>query len=181
MVSCRNPSLHTNTQHIFHCKFLTYHLHLAATCDELEPPPFGIYDCTDSNLIGSVCTFRCESGYQVIGETERICRNNSLWSSEEGSCRGKCYCPVIGTMLATWCFVSMLMTVYKLKAISFLLWRKPESVFALWCWWVCFANRNRNESNDHLRIFVIKTYLVLAIFNWMWFFLLLICNYFNQR
>ena len=63
--------------------------HLAATCDILEPPPFGVYECSDSNLMGSVCTFRCEIGYQVIGETERTCQNNSHWSPGEGSCGGK--------------------------------------------------------------------------------------------
>ena len=37
--------------------------------------------------VGEVAQFRCESGYQMIGDELSTCREGESWSSEVPSCR----------------------------------------------------------------------------------------------
>ncbi|XP_026693209.2 sushi, von Willebrand factor type A, EGF and pentraxin domain-containing protein 1-like isoform X5 [Ciona intestinalis] len=59
---------------------------IPAVCNALEPPPNGAYECTNDNLINSVCRLRCEPGYQVVGESSPRCNPDSRWSSNDAYC-----------------------------------------------------------------------------------------------
>nr|XP_018667880.1 sushi, von Willebrand factor type A, EGF and pentraxin domain-containing protein 1-like isoform X2 [Ciona intestinalis] len=59
---------------------------IPAVCNALEPPPNGAYECTNDNLINSVCRLRCEPGYQVVGESSPRCKPDSSWSSNDAYC-----------------------------------------------------------------------------------------------
>ncbi|KNC55084.1 uncharacterized protein AMSG_10681 [Thecamonas trahens ATCC 50062] len=61
-------------------------------CPSLALPSFGSYLCSNgssSSLPGSfneTCTFSCEAGRTLVGESELICRGNSEWSADEPFC-----------------------------------------------------------------------------------------------
>lgn len=61
-------------------------LHLAAIeCDPLPDPKYGSVDVPDT-ILGSVATYRCDKGFQLIGSNIRICEIDG-WSGEEPICR----------------------------------------------------------------------------------------------
>ncbi|XP_078483472.1 uncharacterized protein LOC104265569 [Ciona intestinalis] len=63
---------------------------------EMVAPTFGSMDCSETNQLGSMCTFTCESGYYVAGSPTVTCGDNELWSSPPPSCqRVKCLPPIM--------------------------------------------------------------------------------------
>jgi len=66
-----------------------------AHCTTLRAPTNGEIMCSDGlNECGSVCTFKCREGYQLIGNLKRTCRNNLTWSGERTECVSN-QCPPI--------------------------------------------------------------------------------------
>nr|XP_009858194.1 P-selectin-like [Ciona intestinalis] len=64
---------------------------------EMSAPAFGAMNCSETNQLGSMCTFTCESGYYVAGSPSVTCGENELWSSPPPSCqRVKCLPQIIG-------------------------------------------------------------------------------------
>jgi len=65
--------------------FVTSDLDL--TCPALEKPENGTVACTRSGLVvGDICTFRCDDGFDLIGSATRICLGNQTWSGTEATC-----------------------------------------------------------------------------------------------
>merc|ERR1739838_914620 len=60
----------------------------AAECSEtaLENPTNGHMICTNGNKIDSFCSFRCDEGYGLVGETYSGCRANGTWSEAAPTC-----------------------------------------------------------------------------------------------
>ena len=51
---------------------------------------------SDSLDYGSVLTTTCEAGYHLIGQRERICNEDGLWSGDQPACAHsdqKCFPP----------------------------------------------------------------------------------------
>nr|XP_039254928.1 P-selectin-like [Styela clava] len=51
-----------------------------------QPPAHGSMNCTNSNEVGSKCSFQCGHGFYVGGETTITCLTNHVWSAEMPSC-----------------------------------------------------------------------------------------------
>ena len=41
-----------------------------------------------SRTVGSTATYRCNTGYNLVGNRQRTCRSNGQWSGEEPICEG---------------------------------------------------------------------------------------------
>ncbi|XP_055587381.1 sushi, von Willebrand factor type A, EGF and pentraxin domain-containing protein 1-like [Uranotaenia lowii] len=59
------------------------------TCPELSPPENG-YFVKHPNACGQVlnaaCGTRCQSGYQLVGDSIRLCQEDGVWSGNEPKC-----------------------------------------------------------------------------------------------
>ena len=59
------------------------------TCIPTNPSLIdGSVSCTDTNNVGSVCTFTCNDGFRVNGKTTLTCTANG-WSGAEPTCEGE--------------------------------------------------------------------------------------------
>ncbi|XP_071532550.1 LOW QUALITY PROTEIN: sushi, von Willebrand factor type A, EGF and pentraxin domain-containing protein 1-like [Panulirus ornatus] len=66
-------------------------------CVDLDNPHSGYVD-VKGKIVGSVATYRCQEGYHLIGQAERHCQANGIWTSAPPECRENLYCtdpPVI--------------------------------------------------------------------------------------
>lgn len=55
-------------------------------CGRLRNIPFGSVRLTGTT-VGSTARYVCVSGYQIIGNSVRVCQPNGEWSGEEPICR----------------------------------------------------------------------------------------------
>ena len=56
------------------------------TCDRLRDPANG--EVTLSGVtVGSIATYTCDYGYELVGLEFRACQNDGEWSGEAPSCR----------------------------------------------------------------------------------------------
>ena len=39
----------------------------------MDAPAHGSVNCTNDNFIGSVCTFDCDEGYELVGDDQSEC------------------------------------------------------------------------------------------------------------
>ena len=69
---------------MFHCI-----LHIISTeilCEELQNPTNGQVSMTGQS-IGSIATYTCDSGYELIGDDTRTCEDG-VWTGQEPTCIG---------------------------------------------------------------------------------------------
>ncbi|XP_065915984.1 sushi repeat-containing protein SRPX-like isoform X4 [Dysidea avara] len=59
------------------------------SCPVLDPPNNGMIDCT-SNEVGSTCTFKCNTGFELTSSASRTCQDNGTWSGTETTCTPDC-------------------------------------------------------------------------------------------
>ena len=57
-------------------------------CGPLSPPINGGGRCSDEDNYGSICLFRCNLGYRLVGPSERLCQDTKQWTGEEAECVG---------------------------------------------------------------------------------------------
>lgn len=61
-------------------------------CPTLVPPAFGSVQILGDGLLGSIAMYMCDLGYEVVGQSKRVCELVGLvgeWSGEPPTCRGK--------------------------------------------------------------------------------------------
>ena len=59
------------------------------TCPDPGTPLHGSRYCTSSaHAYGSVCSFDCNDGYQLLGATRLICGASGEWLAHPPTCRG---------------------------------------------------------------------------------------------
>uniref|UniRef100_H2Z8I6 Uncharacterized protein n=2 Tax=Ciona savignyi TaxID=51511 RepID=H2Z8I6_CIOSA len=58
------------------------------TCGASVPrsPPNGKVTCSNSNRVGSSCTFTCDRGYEVVGSSRVVCNRDQSWSNNVPLC-----------------------------------------------------------------------------------------------
>ena len=62
----------------------------AALCSLLTPPTNGamITYSDDTRGMGTVATYSCNTGYEVMGNVNRTCTSADTWSGMDASCQG---------------------------------------------------------------------------------------------
>ena len=68
------------------------HLHYVfVVCPPLNNPFNGKYDCSlGGNEVAyykDICSFSCNTGYELTGDATRICQSDGNWSGREATCR----------------------------------------------------------------------------------------------
>ena len=92
------------------------------TCSSLQIPTSGSVECTRSPSsrtreycgagqcpYNTHCTYRCNSGYQLIGATSTRCQGSThpgSWSSSKPSCRGRLSLVWVNKLLATFWYIA---------------------------------------------------------------------------
>lgn len=62
-------------------------IELIQKCDELDDPENGVVDFKQVT-IGSTAVYRCNRGFNLVGNAKRVCQRNGEWSGQEPKCRG---------------------------------------------------------------------------------------------
>ena len=60
----------------------------AVDCGGLPPLPNGLMVINDTTF-NSTASYSCDTGYELVGNTTRICQANGNWSGDQPSCLGK--------------------------------------------------------------------------------------------
>lgn len=55
----------------------------------LPNPVNGMVTLTNGTLEGAVAIYTCELGYELIGDSLRVCGNNARWLGRSPMCSGK--------------------------------------------------------------------------------------------
>ncbi len=61
---------------------------LTADCGQLASPSNGKVSL-ENTTAGSVARYSCDEDFVLVGDQERICNSDGLWSNMEPSCRGE--------------------------------------------------------------------------------------------
>ena len=65
---------------------------LLVTCSPLSDPSNGMMNCSlEDNKVfsyGNICSFTCDTGYELIGSGTRSCQSNGNWSGSVAMCSG---------------------------------------------------------------------------------------------
>ena len=78
--------LYSSTVYIFgHC-YCCSCVGEVMLCSILDPPDNGTVSYSYLHP-GSVATYYCSRGYELVGEEMRTCQANSTWSSSKPTCR----------------------------------------------------------------------------------------------
>ena len=70
----------------------------AVTCPSLSIPSDGqigyslAVQVNGEFLVGTVATFTCSGGFELVGDTVRECESDSSWTNIQPSCLSKCKC-----------------------------------------------------------------------------------------
>merc|ERR1712136_241581 len=70
-----------------------------AGCDALVAPEFGTMMCsTDNNEVGTMCSFACNQGYQLVGAVKATCMATGFYDEMVPICQQMTMCPDLGTI-----------------------------------------------------------------------------------
>ena len=68
---------------------MTKHIHVEVIdCGELDDPDNGQVS-HDETTVGSIATYTCDPGFNIVGNMTRICQENGDWSGTEPTCEGQ--------------------------------------------------------------------------------------------
>ena len=72
---------------LYSCLFLA----ISCTVQDL-PQTVELDECTNSNKLQSICTFKCVAGYHVQKKDSlvAICTTDGVWDNTPSACSGKC-------------------------------------------------------------------------------------------
>ena len=70
--------------------FVVSHCFLVITCSGLTASEGLIITCINGQIKGASCTFRCDTGYQLVGQsTTSTCLSSGSWSQSQPHCESK--------------------------------------------------------------------------------------------
>lgn len=55
-------------------------------CPTLTAVDFSTISCTSGAVLGSICTYTCQVGYNLVGNAEQTCVGNGIWTGEPPVC-----------------------------------------------------------------------------------------------
>lgn len=84
----KNPNA-VNLQRTYRFKFITlsyYSMISVRVCGELSIED-GSVD-TGLSIEGLIANYTCDTGFRLVGDDERVCLSNGLWSGTNPACQG---------------------------------------------------------------------------------------------
>ena len=84
-------------KHVVHDFESMFVIPLVADCGPLSNPANGQVDISSGTTLNSVATYSCYTGYNVTGESTRICTADGQWTPTAPTCVGE-LCLVIVLM-----------------------------------------------------------------------------------
>ena len=78
--------IHTIAIIVLGCTFCFY---IAVDCGPLRQPKNGIVNTIPDTYLNSTATYSCNPGYNLTGNTQRVCQSNGSWSSSAPYCAGE--------------------------------------------------------------------------------------------
>ena len=70
------------------------------SCTPIKDPVRGIANCSSGHNYGSICTTKCDSGYERESEETSRCEQTGDWSKSLPACEGTLYV-LIGSLVMT--------------------------------------------------------------------------------
>ena len=67
------------------CSFFFLHKHAVVDCGSLPDPANGMVAMTASTF-DSTANYSCIGGYELVGNSQRICQADGQWSGSEPTC-----------------------------------------------------------------------------------------------
>lgn len=68
---------------------LPYFYFSVTTCEDIGSIRFGTIRCIDGNRYNSVCSYSCDSGYEITGASSRKCLTSGKWSDTPPTCQSR--------------------------------------------------------------------------------------------
>ena len=67
-----------------------------------QPPEFpdAFIENSLGELLGSVVTFKCVTGYLLRGNPSVVCQPNGMWSQRDFTCNGECLVVILHLLLS---------------------------------------------------------------------------------
>ena len=63
-------------------------LSTAVDCDTLPDPANGRVNDTSGTTFGQTATYNCNTGYNLVGNSTRMCQATGVWSGSAPTCEG---------------------------------------------------------------------------------------------
>ena len=63
-------------------------LYIVVDCGNLTDPANGQVAHTAGTIFGQTATYSCNTGYNLVGSSNRICQATSMWSGSAPTCQG---------------------------------------------------------------------------------------------
>ena len=57
-------------------------------CSTLSNQANGQVSHTAGTAFGQTATYSCDTGYNLVGDSTRMCQANGIWSGSEPTCQG---------------------------------------------------------------------------------------------
>ena len=71
-----------------HDEYLCNILLIVVGCGTLTNPTNGQVNHTAGATFGQTATYSCDTGYNLVGDSTRICQDGGVWSGSEPNCQG---------------------------------------------------------------------------------------------
>ena len=106
------------------------YIHTALSCGRLDAPENGKVVISGTTP-GSITTYSCNPGFDLVGVSKRTCQNNGEWSDDEPFCEGiiinlEIHFIIIRTdIYTTQCTVPLIGIMYLLSVIKHSVYSTP--------------------------------------------------------
>ncbi len=82
------PSCKRKSQKLYPIELTRRFINVAVVCEDLDSPLNGEVTYKDV-VFNSIATYSCQYGYQLVGESTRVCKEDTKWSGEEPTCESQ--------------------------------------------------------------------------------------------
>ena len=76
---------------LFYCN-VSFHpaiMSVPEDCGPLSSPDNGEVDTGEGTRAGAQATYTCDLGFELFGESQRVCGRDGVWNGSQPECRGQ--------------------------------------------------------------------------------------------